>query len=172
MPRLEVAGARRVYRHPRLVGGAQKRSIGAAQQLLPFTNVTAQTPVQLGRRHPFLELPGLQHFRDEIVGLEKDVLVEDDVVDADDAVTAQRDVVHQWRDPVQGETERPMDVVVEVGARGDDPVDEARLHEGNECGVAESRRGQSPADREADGDVGGEHLVGKDVAGFPQTPAL
>ena len=120
--------------------------------------------MQLRRGHPLLELLRLQHFRKKIVRLEKDVLVENDVVDADDAVTAQRDVIYQWRDPVQGETEGPMDVVVEVGARGDDPVDEARLHEGNECGVTEPCRGQSPADREPDGDLGCEHLIGEDMA--------
>ncbi len=83
---------------------------------------------------------GLQHLGDEVVCLEEHVGVEDDVVDADDAVPAQRHVVHVRGNPVQGEPERPVHVMVEVGARGDDPVHESGFHEGNERREPQTRR--------------------------------
>jgi hypothetical protein len=92
--------------------------------------------VQLGGGHALLELLRLQHLGNEVVGLEQHVGVEDDVVDPDDPFLAQRHVVDVRRDPVQRESQRAVDVVVEVRSGGDDPVDEARLHEGDEGGVA------------------------------------
>ncbi len=140
-----ISGAGGVDRHAGLEGGAEKRAVGGAQQLLPLAHVPAQPPVQLGGRHALLELLRFQHLGDEIVGLEKHLGVENDVVDPDDPFLAEGHVVNVRGNAVQGEAQRTMDVVIEVRPGGDDPVDEARLDERDEGGVAEARRGQGAA---------------------------
>ena len=62
--------------------------------------------------------------------------------------------------------------MVEIRARGDDPVDEAGFDKGHERGVAKPRRGERAADGEADRDVRLQHLVSKDVAGLAKPRAL
>ena len=61
-----------------------------------------------------------------------------------------------------------MDVVVEIGARGDDPVDEACFDEGDETGFAEA--GGHERTREADPDqpVAGQHLLREQLAALAE----
>ena len=64
--------------------------------------------------------------------------------------------------------EAVVEVVVEVRAGGDDPVHETGLHQRDDGGGAESGGGQRAGERQADGAVLGEHLVGVQAAGFPE----
>ena len=66
------------------------------------------------------------------------------------------------------EPEPEMRVVVEVRAGRDDPVDEARLDERDERRHAEPRRRERAGERQADGDVGLEHLLREELARLAQ----
>ena len=59
-----------------------------------------------------------------------------------------------------------MDVVVEVGAGGDDPVDESRFDEGDETGDAEAGGHERAGKADADESVAGQHFLGEQFAAF------
>src|ERR1017187_9867703 len=88
------------------------------------------------RAHGSLELRAVDHLTDERIRVEQDAVVEQDVVNADDLAFTQFDVVEKRRAAIELHVEPVMDVVVKVGARGDDPVDETGLDERNEAGLA------------------------------------
>ncbi len=96
---------------------------------------------------------------EERVGREQHVVVEEDVVDADDAFVAQHDVRLLRIPAVHREPEAEVRVVIEIRAGRDDPVDEPALDERNERRHAESRRRERAGERHADGHVGLEHLL-------------
>jgi|GEM_PF-4133181 len=58
--------------------------------------------------------------------------------------------------------------MVEIRARGDDPVDESRLDERDERRHAKAGGGERAGEREADGDIGLEHFVGEELRGFAE----
>jgi hypothetical protein len=60
-------------------------------------------------------------------------------------------------------------VVVQVRARGDDPVDEAALDQWNERRHSESRRRERAGERHSDRDVGLEHLLDEQPACLAQS---
>jgi len=82
--------------------------------------------VKLGGRHVFLELR-LAHDPAEVrVGFEEHRVVKQDVVDPHDAFRAQDAVVDVVSSPMQRQPEAEVGVVIEIRARGDDPIDEPR----------------------------------------------
>ena len=69
---------------------------------------------------------------------------------------------------VHREAEPEVRIVVEIRARGDDPVDESGLDERNERRHAEPGGSQRAGERESDGDVGLEHLLGEELRSLAQ----
>ena len=125
--------------------------------------------MELGARHRALEFLALNDLAEERVGRQQHVVVEEDVVDADDAFLAQHDVGLLRVAAVHREPESEMRVVIEIRAGRDDPVDEAALDERNERRHAESGRRERAGERHADRDVGLEHLLREQLARFAQT---
>ena len=119
--------------------------------------------------HRALEFLPLDDLPEEGVGAEQHVVVEEDVVDAHDPLFAQHRIACLCIAAVHRQTEAEMRVVIEVRARGDDPVHESRLDERDERRHAESRRREGAGEGEADGDVGLEHLRREQLAGFAES---
>jgi hypothetical protein len=119
--------------------------------------------VKLRGRHLALELRGVDDLAEEAVGRKQHLVVEEDVVDADHALLAQHDVARLCVAAVHGEPEPVVRIVVEVGAGRDDPVDEPRLDERDERRDAQARGRQRPGQRQPDGHLGFEHLVGEEL---------
>jgi hypothetical protein len=119
--------------------------------------------VELGRRHRAGELRLAQHLAEEGIGLEQDVLIEQDVVDADGALLAQLDVVGPWRPGVNRVAERVVRVVIQVGPGRDDPVDEARLDQRHQARGGEPWRRERARERQRDRDVGLEDLATQEL---------
>ena len=71
------------------------------------------------------------------------------VVDPDDPLLVQLDVVEERRASVEREVQRVMQIVVQIGARADDEIDQASLYQ-LDGAAAETRRGSArrqPSDR-------------------------
>ena len=62
------------------------------------------------------------------------------------------------------EPDAEVGIVVQIGARGDDPVDEASFDQGNECGNAKPRRRQRACYRHADRDFRLQHALAEQLA--------
>ena len=65
--------------------------------------------------------------------------------------------------------ERIVRVVIKIGARRNDPVDEAGLDQGDQAAHPQTGRSQGAREREADGAIGFEELVSEDPANLPQS---
>ena len=167
-PDARIAGRRGVDRNTAPMRRAQQRLAADAQHALAFGDVLAAQPVELGARHRALELVRPDDLPKKGVRGKQDVVVEENVVDAHDALLSQHDVALGRVSPVHGEAETEVRVVIQVGARGDDPVDEPGLDEWNEATHAESGRRECPGERETDGDIALEHLVGEQVTSLAQ----
>ena len=61
-----------------------------------------------------------------------------------------------------------MEIVVQIGAGGDDPIDEARLEQRDNGGAAEAGGCKRAGERQADGAVIREHLTAEEPAGLTQ----
>ncbi len=135
---------------------------------LALQHVRADTVVVLRRGHRALELGELAHLAEEGVGVQQDVVVEDDVVDAHHAVLAQLHVVHERRAAMQRHSEPEVGVVIEVGARGHHPVHEAGLHQRDDGGHPEPRRREGARKAHPDRAVRLEHLPGEEQTAVPE----
>ena len=98
-----------------------------ADFFLALGEVLADEVVELGGAERLLERLAAAERAEEPVGAEQVLVVEDDVVDADDLVLAQSQVVEVGPGLVQVHAEGVVRVVVEVRPGGDDPVDEPGL---------------------------------------------
>ena len=141
-----VAGRSREDRHAAAVGGREQaacprgRSASSrAARYLPTRWWNSAVPIVFWNASP------RQSVRIEAVGAEQVLVVEDDVVDADDLVLAQLQVGEARPGLVQVHAEGEVRVVVEVRAGGDDPVDEAGLDERHEARHAQPGRRQRAA---------------------------
>ena len=79
-----VARAGGIDGHAAFVRRAQERAVGPAEELFALPHVSSEPPMELRRGHAFLELGGLEHLGNEVIGLEENLGVENDVIDADD----------------------------------------------------------------------------------------
>ena len=140
---------------------------------LAFVEDLAEVVIELPRAHLLLELRPDQDLPQPAVRLHQHVLVvEQDVVDARDALVPQVRVVHVVAAPEQRQVEREMQVVVHVGARGDDPVHEAVVHQRDDRRRSQARRRQGPRQAHADGDVVLRVAVPQQLAGRAEPPAV
>ena len=124
-------------------------------------------------RHRAVEPPANEEVAQVGVGLQQHLGREQHVVDADDAVGVQLDVVEERRAAVQGEVQRVVQVVVQIGAGADHEVDQAPLHQLDDAPPQPGRR-QRPGHGQADGGVVGriEHLVGVHVASLAKAAGI
>ena len=84
------------------------------------------------------------------------------------SLCAQGEIVEVGPALVQGQVERVVGVVIKVGAGRDDPVDEAGLDQGDQAAHPQAGGRQRARERQADGAVGLEELVGEDRADLAQ----
>src|SRR5262249_46209118 len=115
-----------------------------------------------------LELGPAAQLPEELVGVEQVLVVEDDVVDADDLVLAQLQIGQTRAGLEQVHAQGVVRVVVEVRAGRDDPVDEPGLDQRDEAAHAEAGRRERSAERQPDRAVAGEHLAGEELAALAE----
>ena len=142
-PDRAVAGGGGVDRHAAAVGGRQQRARLAADDPLALGQILADQVVELGGAHRAVELRRGDQLAVEGVGREQHVVVEEDVVDADDALLAQAGVVDLRLPLAQRHRQPEVGVVVEVRAGRDDPVDEPRLDQRDQRGEPDARPGSA-----------------------------
>ena len=70
---------------------------------------------------------------------------------------------------MHGEANSKVRVVIEIGARGNDPVDETGFDEWNECGNSETGGCQRTCQRKADRDLGLQHFLCKELTRLAQS---
>ncbi len=167
-PDRAVAGGGGVDRHAIFVGGSEERFVAEPQHALPLANVFPAAMMEFGAAHFSLELRAGDDLAEKGIGGEEDGVIEKDIVDAHDAFLPQHDVVHVRVALMQGESDAEMGVVIQIGARRDDPVDESMLDERDEGGDPEPGRGQCSREAYAHRDVGGQHFPCKQLTRFPQ----
>ncbi len=143
-----------------------------AQLVLTTAQVLAAQEVELGRTHRALELRSRDDLAEERVGVEQHVVVEEDVVDADDALFAQFHVVGLVRALVHGQPEAEVRIVVEIGTRGHDPVHEAGFHERDDRAHAEARGRERTGDAERHRHVFLQHALGQQPGALAQSRAV
>ena len=164
-----VAGAAGEAGDGVLVGDGDERGVFEAEFAFALVDVFAEEVVKFVGAHGPLEFAAADDLADEGVGVEEDGVIEEDVVDADDVAFAELDVVEERRAAVELHVEAIMDVVVEVGAGGDDPVDEARFDEGDEAGFAEAGGHEGAREADPDQTVAGQHLLREQFAALAET---
>ena len=118
--------------------------------------------------HRPLEFVACRHLAHEAVRGQQHIVVEENVVDPDDALLAQHDVIGERGAAVHRHAEAKVRVVIEIGARGDDPIDEARLDEWDDRGHAEPRGRHRAGEAHAHGDIVLEHALGEQPASVRQ----
>ena len=123
--------------------------------------------MQLGRRDRSIDSPPHEEVANIGVGLEQYGRWKEHIVDANDALFVELDVVDEWRAAVKGEVQSVVKIVVEVGARADEEVNEPALHQLDHTS-AKTRGRQCTGDGQRDGRVvlGQQHLVREDTAGL------
>ncbi len=84
----------------------------------------------------------------------------------------QRHIVQEWRTGVELHVQAVVQVVIEVGAGGDDPIDEAGLHQRDETRFAQAGRRERAGEAQADEAVAREHFVGQEFGGLAETAAV
>src|SRR5579859_699193 len=128
--------------------------------------------MQLGGRHRALR-EGLKDLAQEAVSVEQHLIAEEHIVDANNTRFVQFRVVELEAATMQGEVERVVDVVVEVGACADHEVDRATLHQ-REDRATDARRSHRSGDRQADRHVllRVEHAARVQVSSLAQTPRV
>src|SRR4029453_915943 len=107
------------------------------------------------------------------VGLEQDGRRKEDVVDSDDPILVQLHVVHERRAAVQREVQRIVQVVIEVGAGGNDEVDEAAVHHLDDA-APHAGRGHCARDGQPDRRVvfRREHLARENLTSLGQAAGV
>jgi hypothetical protein len=80
--------------------------------------------VEFGGGHLPLEFPAVDDLVDEPIRFQEIVQVEDDVVDTDEPILVKFDVVEKRRGSVELIAQGEVQIVIQVGAGGDDVVDE------------------------------------------------
>src|SRR4029077_1462178 len=93
--------------------------------------------VEFRTAHRLLEFLLRGNFAKERVGREQDLVVEENVVDAYDALLAQLDIIGLGRTLKHLEPQAEVRVVIKVRTRRDHPIDEAVFDKWNEAGHAE-----------------------------------
>src|SRR5688500_1066634 len=131
-------------------------------------DVAAYAVVKLGGGHQSAELRLREHGAEIAIGVEKDVVIEEDVVDPDHSFFAQHRVIEKGRAVMKLQTDAEMSVVVEVGAGGNHPIDEAVLNQGNQASPSLAGWRQGAAERNPDGAVVQQHFLRVQAAGFAQ----
>ena len=142
-----------------MIGRGEDRRVPESQLVVACREILAEQIVQLGRGQILLELVREHHLAQIGIGLQQHVVVEEHVVDADDPFLAQNAVVDLVTAPMHGQPEPEVDVVIEIGARRYDPVDEPGPDQRHQHRPAEARGGHRPGERDADPAVRREHLL-------------
>ena len=117
--------------------------------------------MKFSARHRPLEFLSCDDLPEKRVGRQQDVVVEEDVVDAHDPFFTQDDIRFLGVAAVHCQSETEVSVVIEIGAGGDDPINESTLDQWNQRRHSESSRCQRAGDRQSDRDVGLQHLFGE-----------
>ncbi len=126
-----------------LVGGAEHGGVFDAEFTFALTDVFSHEKVEFIAPHGPLKLGPLDDFAHESIGVEQDIVIKEDIVDTDDSFVTEFDVIEEWGAGVKFHAQAEMEVMIEVCARGDDPVHEPCLHQGDDGGAAEASGGQS-----------------------------
>ena len=155
-----------------LIGRCQDGTVPDAQLLLAGVHILAQQVVELVGAHHLLELRPLDDLTHEGVGVEQHVVVEEHIVDADDALIVQFHVIQERRPAVQVHVQTEVQVVVQVGTRRNDPVHIAALHQRDEAALAQAGRSEGTSQRQADEPVIGQHLLGEQLGRLAQPAAV
>ena len=119
-----------------------------------------------------LEFRRADDFAEELIGLQQDVVLKKDVVNADDAFFAQDAVVEIGQPAPHLEADAEMRIVIEIGAGRNDPIDEPGAHQRNDRGHAEAGGRHGARKTHADGDVVRENPFGEKMAGFAESRGI
>ena len=112
------------------IGGAEQAVSFNAKSSLALIDIFAEQVMKFVRAHRALKLGPLDHLPHKGVGIQQHVVIEQHVVNANDAVVAQLDVIEKRRAGEKLHAEAVVQVVIKVRARGNDPVHEARFISG------------------------------------------
>ena len=156
-------------RDPALVRRRQHARVAKPELAPPGVDILPEKVMELVGPHRPLELRPLDHLAHEGVRVEEHIVVEQDVIDPDDPLIVQHDVVQERASGVERHVEAEVEVVVEVGAGGDHPVDKPRLHERDDAALPEAGRGQGASEAHPDEPLLGEHLACKQQGGLAET---
>ena len=141
-----VARRRRIDRHARRIRCREQRFLPDAEHLLALAYVFAGEIVKLRTRHRPLEFLAGNNFSEERVGRQQHIVIEENVINADDAFFAQNDIGFLCVAAVHRESKPEMGVVIQVRTGRDDPVDESSFDQGNERRHSQASRRQRPSD--------------------------
>src|SRR5580704_7744337 len=122
--------------------GGEQRAAVELENSLPLGDIAAGAVMELSGAHRSLELGFACDFTEKRVSRKQHVVIEENIVDADDPGFAKRDIVGLGRALKHFEAEAEMGVVVEIGAGGDHPIDETVLDQWNDARHAETGRRQ------------------------------
>src|SRR4030067_856120 len=129
------AGGGRARGAPASVCRREDAPLADPELFLPPGDVPPDPVMELRRAHLALELLLLEHPAEEGVGVEENLVGEQDVVDPDDPFLVEDRVVEERGSRMHLHPEPEVNVVVEVRPRRYDPVDEPgpdqRGHAGN-----------------------------------------
>ncbi len=142
-----VAGARGINRHVQPVRRDQHRFLGMRRHL---GEDPAEFPMKLGGGHRPFALDPANGLQDHLIRCdERAVLADVSIVNPRDSHLRQFVVVRRPMSLRDRTVERTMQIVIQVRASGDDPIDEPGLHQIDEDALHADRRHRS-ADGHAD----------------------
>src|SRR5947207_14270455 len=151
------------------MSGTEHRFVFEAEDAAAFKDVFARKMMKLGSADRPLKFRPADHFAEELVGFEENVVLKEDVVNPDDDFFPQYAVVEIVQAPPHLEANPEMGIVVDVCAGGNHPIDKPGAHEGNDGGHPDACRRHCAGKAHADSHVVGEHSFGKKLTRFTKT---
>jgi hypothetical protein len=106
------------------------------------------------------------------VGIQQDIEVKKNVINADDPVAMQRHVIQKGRPLVQGHAQPVMQIVIKIGPGGNDPIHEPRAHQRDQARFAQAGRSQGARQAQADDAVVGQHFFRQQFGRLAQASAV
>src|SRR5437773_3414235 len=113
---------------------AQKRFVLQTQNTAALEHVLAGEVMKLRRAHRVLKLCACDDVAKERIGLQQDVIVEKDVVDANDALFAQDAIIEIMQAAAHLQANSKMSVVVTIGSWRDNRIYKLGAHQAHYCG--------------------------------------
>jgi hypothetical protein len=112
------------------------------------------------------------HGAEKIVGTQQHIVVEKNVIDADDTFAPKDSIVNERASTMQFLADRKVSVVVQVRSRAHNPIHEASFHQWDDARAPQASRSERAGETHSNGHVGLEHFRGVDLTNLSKPSGI